>query len=109
MAQSTSHYSSEKKKGKVTLYLLNLNVSSFSAAKAGVSVRIENANVLGGWSRSYSKLVLCLGEENISTVTHILYISWKENGSGITTNVFKNISLCCKICKGILNRLLGSD
>lgn len=53
--------SQKKKKSKVTLYLLNLNVSSFSGAKAGVSVRIENANVLGGWSRSYSKLVLCLG------------------------------------------------
>lgn len=39
----------------MTLYLLNVNVSSFSGAKAGVSVRTENANVAGDWSQSYSK------------------------------------------------------
>lgn len=47
------------KKSKVTLYLLNLNVSSFSGAK--VFVRIENVNAVGDWSWSCSKLVLCLG------------------------------------------------
>lgn len=90
----------------MTLYLVNLNVSSFSGAEAGGSVSMGNANV-GDWSQSYSKLVLSLGKE--TSVPWHLFCTALENGSGITSNVFKIISLCCKICKGILNTLLGSD
>lgn len=65
-----------------------------------------NANV-GDWSQSCSKLVLSL-DKGTSVPWH-MFCTALENGSGITTNIFKIISLCCKICMGILNVLLGSD
>lgn len=90
----------------MTLYWLNLNVSSFSGTEAGGSVSLGNANA-GDWSQSYSKLELSSAKE--TSVPWHMFCTALENGSGITTTVFKIIPLCCKICKEILNTLSGSD
>lgn len=73
----------------MTLYLLNLNVSSFSGAKNICEEKMLMLETGVGPRASWGS---ALGEKT-SVPCCVLYIFWKEGGSGITTNVFHIISL----------------